>query len=224
MKSETIGKLAEALAKAQGMMEFAKKDSTNPHFKSKYADIASVIDAVRECLSKNNLSYVQYEEDDHLVTLLMHSSGEWISGKMKLLMGKQDMQGKGSALTYARRYGLASMVGIAQDDDDGNQAAEKPGSKDKAGSAPKVITPKPVESEDPAWRPTEENKQSIRSQITLARWQPAHVTKFITENFKPKTKLSELTLSEFTAFQGALDNAIRSNVAEVGQANEGDFQ
>jgi hypothetical protein len=130
MKSESIAKLAEALAKAQRTMEHAKKDSLNPHFKNKYADIASVIEAVREPLAANGLSYVQYEEsrdnERYLVTELMHISGEWVRGEMKLLFAKNDMQGLGSALTYARRYSLSAMVGIAQDDDDANTATNKP--------------------------------------------------------------------------------------------------
>ncbi len=130
MESQSISKLAEALSKAQGMMESAKKDSVNPHFKSKYADLASVIEAIREPLSKNGLSYVQYLEKTDvglaLVTKLMHSTGEWISGSLPLMIGKNDMQGLGSSLTYARRYSLSAMTGIAQDDDDGNTATAKP--------------------------------------------------------------------------------------------------
>jgi hypothetical protein len=129
MKSETIGKLADALAKAQRVMGVAKKDSTNPFFKSKYADLSSVIDAIREPLASNGLSYVQYPErlEGTLVytTLLMHSSGEWISGSVPMLIAKQDMQGQSSAITYAARYGLSRMAGIAQDDDDGNGAAAR---------------------------------------------------------------------------------------------------
>lgn len=92
MKSETIGKLAEALAKAQQEMESAKKDSINPFFKSKYADLAAVIEAIQVPLSKNGLSYVQYvdEENDkqYLVTELLHTSGEWIHGRVKLIPSK----------------------------------------------------------------------------------------------------------------------------------------
>jgi hypothetical protein len=123
-----IGKLAEALAKAQGEMENAVKDSTNLHFKSKYADIASVINAIKSPLSKNGLAFVQFvqrtEGGMELVTQLMHTSGESISSSMPLMFSKQDMQGLGSALTYARRYSLSALVGIAQEDDDGNEAVK----------------------------------------------------------------------------------------------------
>jgi hypothetical protein len=122
-----VGKLAEALSKAQKQMQHATKDSVNPHFKSRYADLASVIDAIRIPLSENGLSYVQYGADENngmfLITRLMHISGEYVEGKMRLVTDKPNMQGLGSALTYARRYGLAAMVGIHQEDDDGNSAS-----------------------------------------------------------------------------------------------------
>lgn len=126
-KSETIGKLAEALAKAQGMMEGAKKDSTNPFFKSKYSDLASVWEACRKPLSENGLSVSQIVNtaDDGspiIVTLLMHTSGEWLSGELVMHITKIDPQTIGSATTYGRRYALAAIVGIAPEDDDAETA------------------------------------------------------------------------------------------------------
>jgi len=145
-KSETIGKLAEALAKAQGEMSFAKKDSVNPFFKSKYADLASVIEAVREPFSKNGLSYSQFVEDDYLCTMLMHSSNEWILGKIKILNPKGDMQGLGSAMTYARRYGLSAIAGVSQDDDDGNGVRREPETDSKVivGDEPRLSNGGPI--------------------------------------------------------------------------------
>ena len=145
-KSETIGKLAEALAKAQGEMSFAKKDSVNPFFKSKYADLASVIEAVREPFSKNGLSYSQFVEDDYLCTMLMHSSNEWILGKIKILNPKGDMQGLGSAMTYARRYGLSAIAGVSQDDDDGNGVRREPETESKVivGDEPRLSNGGPI--------------------------------------------------------------------------------
>lgn len=131
--SEQINELAAALAKAQGQIQGAKKDSTNPHFKSDYADLASVWDACRQALSGNGLSVAQSAENgEHgygVTTLLMHTSGQWISGTLYLKPSKDDPQGAGSALTYARRYALAAMVGVAPDDDDGNAASEQPSIK-----------------------------------------------------------------------------------------------
>lgn len=126
--SNEIAELAKALAAAQGMMENAKKSSNNPFFKSKYADLAECWDTCRDPLSKNDLSVVQMPgamEGDQiqLTTMLLHSSGQWIKSTMTITVAKLDAQGIGSAITYARRYALAAIVGIAQEDDDGNAAA-----------------------------------------------------------------------------------------------------
>lgn len=124
--SEQINELAAALAKAQSEIKDAAKDSANPFFKSKYADLASVWDACRTPLSKNNLSVVQTAETDAagivLHTLLLHASGQWISGTLCMTPVKSDPQGIGSCVTYARRYALSAMVGIAPSEDDGNAA------------------------------------------------------------------------------------------------------
>jgi uncharacterized protein YukE len=125
--SETTAKLFDALAKAQGAIKGAAKDSNNPHFKSKYADLASVWEACREALSKNGIAIVQMPGQCaanmiELTTRLGHSSGEWMQETMTIPLGKVDAQSVGSALTYARRYSLAAFVGVAPDDDDGNAA------------------------------------------------------------------------------------------------------
>ena len=133
-KSESIGALAAALAKAQAQMTVAVKGSANPFFKSKYADLASIMEAVRKPLTDNEIAVVQTTDIDErgvvVETVLMHSSGEWISGRLLMVPVKTDPQGIGSAITYGRRYGLQSMVSLPSDDDDGNaasgQVAEKP--------------------------------------------------------------------------------------------------
>ena len=136
-KSESIAGLAAALAKAQGAMKGAVKDSANPFFKSKYADLASVVEAIRAAFSANGLSYIQTVEPSdkdevRVETTLLHASGEWIScGVLALPVSKHDAQGYGSALTYARRYSLSAAVSIAPEEDDGNAAvAAKPNAKD----------------------------------------------------------------------------------------------
>jgi hypothetical protein len=132
LQSESIGKLAEAVAKAQGVMESAVKDSKNPFFKSSYSSLAAVWSACRKPLSDNGLSVVQTteylpESPDMVIvdTRLCHSSGEWIQGRLVMKPVKADPQGIGSCLTYARRYALSAMVGIAPEDDDGNAATGK---------------------------------------------------------------------------------------------------
>ena len=136
-KSDTIKELAAAMAKAQGQIKGAIKDSANPFFKSRYANLSSVVEAIREAFASNGLSYVQRvepsEKDEVRVeTVILHASGEWLScGVLALPVSKQDAQGFGSALTYARRYGLSAACGVAPEDDDGNaatKAAPKPAS------------------------------------------------------------------------------------------------
>lgn len=126
--SEQINELAGALAKAQGEITGALKDSANPFFKSKYSDLASCWDACRAALSKNGLSVTQFpttEEatETYLVTSLMHSSGQWMRSSLILKSKDDTSQAMGSAITYARRYALCAIVGVAQVDDDGNAAS-----------------------------------------------------------------------------------------------------
>ena len=129
MMSATIGALAAALAKAQGAIEGATKGKVNPHFKSRYADLSSVVEACKAALSANGLAVVQSvsSEGDNKVTIttmLLHTSGEWMRSALTLAAGKSDPQGIGSAITYGRRYGLAAMVGVAPvEDDDANEAS-----------------------------------------------------------------------------------------------------
>ena len=131
LQSESIINLAKALSVVQGKLEYAKKDSANPFFKSKYADLESVWDACRSLLSDNGLSvsqfpglYSELDKSMSLTTILMHSSGEWISQEMSVPVSKVDAQGAGSAITYMRRYALAAVVGVVQADDDGNAASK----------------------------------------------------------------------------------------------------
>ncbi len=128
-KSESIKNLSVALCKAQGMLEHAKKGVENTFFKSKYADLASVIDAAKYPLSNNGLSVSQIVDTDEnsnitLETILMHESGEWICGRYPIRPVKTDPQSMGSAITYARRYAFSAITGIAADDDDGNAASQ----------------------------------------------------------------------------------------------------
>lgn len=151
-RSETIGKLAEALAKAQGQITGARKDSENPFFKSKYSDLASVWDAIRPALSANGLSVVQtpYMAPDGtvgLTTILMHASGEYIQGNMCMKPLKPDPQSLGSVISYLRRYCISAYTGVAQVDDDGNAASEGAQTHSKATTT-KVYEMKPGQPKD----------------------------------------------------------------------------
>jgi hypothetical protein len=120
--------LFAALVQCQGELGAALKDATNPHFKSKYADLASVVGAIKPVASKHGLGYVQCfhpsEGGVTVETIIVHTSGEHFStGPLFVPATKQDAQGYGSAITYARRYSLQTAFGVPADDDDGNAAA-----------------------------------------------------------------------------------------------------
>lgn len=157
-KSETIMKLAEALSKSQGMIKGAVKDSANPYFKSTYADLASVWEACRVPLTSNGLSIIQttrlLEGKIILTTTLLHNSGEYISGDYPITPMRQvkdqgwspseDPQSLGSAITYARRYAMSAIIGIAPEDDDGEAAVGRGGVNGK-----KSPIPQPQENRQP---------------------------------------------------------------------------
>ncbi len=147
-QSEQLNELGTALAKAQGELSGAIKDAQNPFFKSHYADLESVWSAIRQPLSKHGLSVIQTTEcingNAVLSTLLLHSSGQWISGLYPIQPVKTDPQGLGSAITYARRYALAAIVGVYQTDDDAEAAMnrQKPQQAVQAPIKPTVQTVK----------------------------------------------------------------------------------
>ena len=124
-KSNNIDKLGAALAKAQSEIKGAKMGNVNPFFKSGYANLHTVIESSFPFLSKYGLSVIQGNDTDengsfYVTTVLLHNSGQWIKSKLKMPITKPDAQGVGATITYARRFALSAMVGIAQMDDDGN--------------------------------------------------------------------------------------------------------
>lgn len=149
-QSENINELALALSKVQASLHGAQKTSENPFFKSSYADLQSVWESCRELLARNNLSIVQAgapAKDKHIAirTVLMHSSGQWIDGVTELPMTKADPQQAGSAITYARRYSLAAMVGIYQTDDDANAATHETESERNARESKRALNDAKIE-------------------------------------------------------------------------------
>jgi len=127
-KSEQVDKLAAALCKAQAEMGGAVKDAKNPFFKSSYADLTSVIKAIKEPFANNGLSYSQFPVTSEggggvgVVTVLLHSSGQWLESEFYLPLAKKDPQSGGSCVSYARRYSLQSMAGIPTAEDDAEAA------------------------------------------------------------------------------------------------------
>lgn len=158
--SESITAIAKALSAAQGEIKPAPKDAKNPFFNSKYSDLATVWEACRAALSKHGIAVIQSPESDgssqkilvktkdgspyeidgavvKMITTLAHSSGEWMAGELVVIAKGSDPQSIGSAITYARRYALASMVGVCSEEDDDGNYASKPQDKAPAKPTPK---------------------------------------------------------------------------------------
>lgn len=139
-KSIELNEIFSALCKAQSKIKVASKDSSNPFFKSKYANLQAVIEASRPALCDNGLSVTQQliSENDrkYIITTLGHASGQWISSKVMLTPAKEDIQSLGSYITYMRRYSYAALIGVydGEEDDDGNTAVYEPEPKKVAVS------------------------------------------------------------------------------------------
>lgn len=144
-RSDQTDLLFTALAKAQGEMSAVPFDSANPHFRNKYASLAKIQEVVRSPLALNGLTVIQtiesYEDGSPWVeTLLGHTSGQFITSALKLILNKNDMQNLGSATTYAKRYCLCAMLGISGDNDDDGNLASKP--SESFSSIPKAVMDK----------------------------------------------------------------------------------
>src|SRR5689334_6923256 len=171
--SEHIADLAKALSKAQAKMAGARKEARNPHLHTRYADLASVWEACRGPLTENGLSVVQTLDDADcaenqicVVTTLLHESGQWIRSRLRMVASRVSRQGEqvdpqviGSAITYARRYSLAAIVGVSPEDDDAETAMQRKAEKTTASvqTASRPFTPKTSrpESESPETQPPE---------------------------------------------------------------------
>lgn len=163
-QSDSIADLATSLAKAQSEMGAVHKDQDNPYFRSKFAGLSTVWEAVKPALTKNGLSIVQMPGSDErgyfVQTQLLHSSGQWIRSTTYMKPAKEDPQGIGSLISYARRYALQAMVMACPDDDDGEAAMGR------------TATQKPVEAQKPVakvetpkvkvTKPTEPSKDAVQ--------------------------------------------------------------
>lgn len=142
--SESIATLAPAIVAAQAEICAAAKDAVNPHFGNRYADLASVIEAVKAATQRHSIAILQPVTTDGgvacITTLLLHSSGEYIASTLRIPVTKNDAQGVGSAISYGRRYGLQAMLRVPAADDDGNEAST---------GAPARAAPEPVASSPP---------------------------------------------------------------------------
>lgn len=142
-QSPTIGKLAAALVAVQGELKAVAKDSLNPHFKARYASLDALTDTVRPILSKHGIALVQGGDNTDassvtIETMLLHSSGEWISNNFIMPLEKPTAQSAGSAISYGRRYGLSSLLALTTDEDDDGARATTPAKK---AAPPRPETP-----------------------------------------------------------------------------------
>lgn len=149
-KSDSIKSLGKALSLFQTKMDKIKKDATNPFFKSKYASLSTILENVQLPLAECGLTFSQLPDGDCLTTLLIHiESGEYLQSCYNIHPAKNDPQGIGSAISYARRYALTSILAInVEEDDDGNGATHKPAASTNGQSANGKITPNAAISDD----------------------------------------------------------------------------
>lgn len=206
-KSESINELAGALAKAQSEMKGAVKDSSNPFFKSNYADLASVWDSCRGPLTKHGLSVSQVtslREGHSLVleTVLMHSSGQWLNSEYPINPVKNDPQGLGSALSYARRYSLSALIGAYADDDDGEGSMDR---NERTGGHLNAkqghSTPKPSGPLDYPWEKelaSDAQRKKLYAMTKSLDWNPPIAVEFI-HRHTGKSDSEQLTKGEIQA-------------------------
>ena len=190
--------IATALAKAQLQMGKALRTSTNPHFKSKYADLASVMEACMDALNSNGIAVIQPIETEtenglSVTTVLIHGeSGESLHNHVPIVVAKNDMQGYGSAYTYARRYGLMMMAGLATEDDDGNAAAK---------AKPQSITDDQMAQIDDLVKETNTNQKKMLAVYGVS-------------------KLQELNIDQAKKCLGLLKTKMQKQIADQAHAEE----
>lgn len=211
--SETIGKLAEALSRAQAEMHAAKFNSVNPFLKNNYADLGSIIDTAKPTLGKYGLAVTQHPFNDGdrvgVETVLTHASGEWISSSLSLPLadekGKSGAQVAGSIITYLRRYTLSAVLGMYSDEDtDGN-------------SEPKPAELKPREAK-PVEKPAEAKAVSESETMTIERACAIVNSEGVKYGEIPSEKLQAMVLGINKGLKNGIDDAKRAEYNEKKQA------
>lgn len=203
--SANIGALAAALAAAQGEMEPAPKDSVNPHFKSRYADLASCVRVAGPVLAKHGLAVVQAPLVDTatgmvgLVTRLLHKSGEWIESDYWCKPRDLSPQSVGASITYLRRYAYCAMTGLVSDDDDAESAQPSHGHGDRRESRRDAPPPREPEQRraaprqgSPAGAPPANDKPAEASIYTGTSEQAQQIEKILEKRKVPKALWPEI--------------------------------
>jgi hypothetical protein len=232
----TTTTLAKALVAAQAEMPAVPRDGTNPHFKNRYATLDGLLAKVRPVLNKHGLAVAQFpsQSDDGsptLVTLLLHESGERIEYEAPLLLTKQDAQGQGSAITYMRRYALAAMLGISdQDDDDGNATRPKASapatSQASAGVSPPSRQANAAGAEEPSgelappkqvsdfWKLVDKVREVANDGHDTAWWRQIADKAAVRQHGRPVARLTDLEL-------GTVAMEFQTHLAKLKQASAG---
>lgn len=187
--SESLDKLAEALAAAQGEFEAVTMTGKNPHFKSKYATLGDIKKATKEALSKHGLAVVQSPSAKDgravLISRLIHKSGQWIEDELSLKPDRGDTpQAIGSAITYARRYAKSSLLDVEGQEDDDGEAAEGRGKEDKGENNKKPF--------QPLLPPPQKTPQEIEHEALVKKYGIEDMEKFGVFNSKDPTEFEKL--------------------------------
>lgn len=218
-----LDKLTPALVAFQAAVKAPPKTRENPHLKNKYADLQDVIDTIREPLTVNGLAISHEVSGTTLITKLLHVSGQSLKTEMPLLMGKQDMQGLGSALTYARRYSVSALLGIASDDcDDANGAARGTPTNTNSAAIPKNDKPAEQRKNEPQNPPTppapqmatEAQRKKIDELRNACGWSTDDIKAEIALTYKVKSS-RELTLQQAKQMIDRLEAALAEKRKET---------
>ena len=223
--SDSITNLATALAKAQAEIRPAIFDSTNPHFRSKYASLTAVMEACREALSKNQIAVVQgaavVDGAVAVTTLLLHASGEYISDELTMPFAQATPQQIGSSLSYCRRYSLASLVGITADDDDAEEAMPKPNSGELAKDV-KITPAKETDSQTRQSSNSQEVQTTNKTEATKSKESKVKRATIraskIKEIFEKSTELG-MNLSQLKAFISEITGKSIAESADLSDAD-----
>jgi len=193
--------LFDALSKAQGEIENATKNATNPHFRSRYADLSEILNTIRPVFASHGLSIQQSPSFDgtfaSVTTVLSHSSGGYIVGMASCVPAKTDAQGIGAATTYLRRYAAAGFAGIAQEDDDGNSAAHDKKPKSAEARVMENINKKPASKPNPHMKEINELQASVID--ALQRFGVVANEGDATKWFQTQAKIATATVGKKTA-------------------------
>ena len=222
--SDELKNIAKALAKFQADIKDPARDKDNPYFKSKYVALDGLLDAVRPVLATNGLSFIQSPvsngQDMGVTTLLMHDSGEWIESDPFVLHAvKNDPQAGGSAITYARRYSLSAVLGVAWDDDDDANIATKghqsrSNARETASKGNRIQNNATAEKTPPQQAPLPKKPTTVHDYYELTiDWAREHkavafIGPLITEKFN-KHKFETLTLPEAKAFYDNIESLVK---------------